>query len=126
MAKIFLVGASYSEHKGASALIIATVNNLIENIPDARFFFCSLTPNLDIKSTHIQGVTVIPCVIRNSTIELLLGATWLKLTKRILRGFPMTKFLNETEIFVDISGDSYSSIYGKTAILAYGVTRNFS
>ena len=121
MIKILLVGASYSEHKGASALISATVDNLIENIPYSKFFFCSLTPGFDIKSTYIRAVTVIPCVIRNSTLELFLGAIWLKLSKLVFRGFPMTKFLNETDVFVDISGDSYSSIYGKTAVLAMGL-----
>jgi polysaccharide pyruvyl transferase WcaK-like protein len=121
MAKIMLIGAAYSEHKGASALITAAVANLQEHIPGSKFFFCSVTPQVDQQNTCINAVSVIPCVLKNSTLELLLAAAWLRLTKRKISRWPMTEYLKETEIVVDISGDSYASLYGKTAVLAMGL-----
>ena len=121
MTNILLVGTSYSEHKGSAALLISSIDGLNRAIPDAHFFVCSTTPKLDKCTFKIPNSQIIPCRLTNSTFELLVAAFALRTTGFSSSAFPMTKYLRDADIIVDISGDSYSSIYGKTSIASLGI-----
>jgi colanic acid/amylovoran biosynthesis protein len=117
MYNIFLIGASFSEHKGSAAILCATIGVLKEMVPNAKFFVCSSNSYVDRQILVETDVYIVPNVLKNSTLELALGT----LCTPFNESLPIVRCLKSADVIIDISGDSFSSTYGRIPILSIGL-----
>ena len=118
---ILLTGAAYSEHKGSAAMLMAMIDSFNATFRNPTFLFCSFTPDIDCRQSIASNVFVIPYSFRIRSLEFIISAIYLKLSKNHPpHNISIIKAISNADFILDLSGDTFSSEYGTVSILSLG------
>lgn len=122
MNKILLIGASCSKNRGSAAMLFSATKTLRQFIPESNFTVLSPFPELDLKNCGAYNVRVIGSSegTLKSIFRLFRSITWniFKLLGLNLHRLINEKILQEyanSDIIIDLSGDTFSDDYGSMA-----------
>lgn len=125
MIKILIIGATCSINKGSAAMLISTVRTLRSFLPDPYFTILSPYHELDLKNCSPYNIKVMGYsggILRSisrlsrSLIWNIFGSIGLCLNRLINE--ELLKEYNNSDIIIDLSGDTFSDDYGSIASIS--------
>lgn len=123
---ILIVGARLSNNKGSAAMMISTIKTLREFIPDINFTALTHQTEIDLDSYTRYNIRIVEYKnnIFSSLVHICYSALWniahnyLKLNVHRLISGKLLKEYNNSDMIIDLSGDTFSDDYGTIVTMA--------
>ncbi|MFC1997366.1 polysaccharide pyruvyl transferase family protein [Chloroflexota bacterium] len=124
MFKITTIGATLSGNKGAAAMLLSCVDNIPKILDNVSYKILSIYPEEDKRISTDINVEVIAAKPTALLLAIPLACLWMLLkimhiSPNILQKNKILNAIEESDLFIDLSGISFSD--GRGIVLAYNV-----
>ena len=121
MTKILIIGATFSKNRGSAAMLISAIKTLRQFIHDSEFTVLSPFPELDSRNCNMENVRVIS--YKGGVLKLFsrffLAMIWKMLHIPLLINEKLLQEYANSDIIIDLSGDTFSDDYGSGASISH-------